>query len=98
MSTENIRIFFEKAKGNPELREKIAVIARLEPEPKIEALCKLSEQVGTPFDAEEFAAIIPKTGALSDAQLEGVAGGVAQEYEEMWAQDAAELVGYHSGG
>lgn len=98
MSTENIRLFFERAKTDAPLREKIAEISRQPGHSKNEALAQLSAQVGTPFTAEEFIGGSPKLGQLTDADLETVVGGVnTGTYDEMWAQDVAAMIGYHSG-
>src|SRR4051812_522247 len=98
MSTENIKLFFEQAKTDSAQLEKISEICRDGTKSGIEALVRLSKQAGTPFTVEEFISTIPKMDELSNAELEGVAGGqTGSNYVEMWAQDVAAMVGYHGG-
>lgn len=77
MSKENIESFLEAVKSSAELQEKIAQAAA-------EGLAQVAAEYGKPFTAEEFlAATQPTEGELSEAQLEGVAGGTRSQPSAM---------------
>lgn len=88
MSKENIIAFLETAKNTPTLQEQIGAIYREAKKSTAEGLAKLSADSGTPFTAEEFlAASRGAQGELSEAQLEGVAGGAGVPDFESFLHD-----------
>lgn len=88
MSTASLSDFLNRAMEDPVLIERIAAIHAENAQRLAEALSALSREAGTPFTAEEFLAV--QAQALSDAELEGVAGGVA--YDDSSARNAAGLM------
>lgn len=88
MSKENIITFLEAAKNNPELQKQIGAIYAEAKKSTAEELAKLAADAGTPFTAEEFvAASRSAQGELSEAQLEGVAGGAGVPDFESFLHD-----------
>jgi hypothetical protein len=77
MSTQNIQAFFESAKINPELQQKISELRGASLPSIAEGLALLSQEANTPFTAEAFLAEAgPEAHAeLSEETLETVSGG-----------------------
>ena len=73
MST-NIEAFNTKVQNSPELQQKVAVITEQIQQELAEKLAALSQEAGTPFTAEEF--LSATKAELSDAELQGVSGGI----------------------
>ena len=88
MSTPNLSDFLNLAMEDPALIERIVAIHAGNARRLAEALAALSQEAGTPFTAGEFLAV--EAQALSDAELEGVAGGVSSE--DSSARNAAGLI------
>lgn len=73
MSTENITTFLTKATTDSALAAKIEAVHTRVQRDLAETLAALSVEAGTPFTAEEY--LHECNSALSDAELEQVAGG-----------------------
>lgn len=72
MNLENVHAFFEKAKSDPLLQEKIHALGDT---PSAEALVRLSEEYGLSFTEDDLHACAKHSGALVDEELAKVAGG-----------------------
>lgn len=83
MSRENITAFLESATNNPELQQKIVALHVAVERATAEELAKLSQDAGTPFTAEEW---LGEEGELSEAEMEGVAGGRYGEMLLRWKE------------
>jgi len=73
MST-NIEAFNTKVQNSPELQQKVAALTQQIQQDLAEKLAALSQEAGTPFTSEEF--LSTTRTELSDAELQGVSGGV----------------------
>ena len=73
MSTENIRTFLDKAATDAALQEKVSAAYRASQEATARALSALASEHGLSISADEFLAA--QSRELSEADLEGVAGG-----------------------
>jgi len=74
MST-NIEAFNTKVQNSPELQQKVVTITQQIQHDLAERLAALSQEAGTPFTSEEFLSA-STSRELSEAELEGVSGGV----------------------
>ena len=72
MSTDNIRTFLDKATTDAALQEKVSAAYRAAQEATARALSALASEHGLSISADEFLA---QSRELSEADLEGVAGG-----------------------
>lgn len=72
MNSENLHTFFERAKTDSLLQERIRSLGEV---PSPEALARLSEDIGLPFTASDLEAHAQRSGAIPDDQLEEVSGG-----------------------
>lgn len=92
MSTASLSDFLNRAMEDPALIDRIAAIHAEKAQRLAEALAALSQEAGTPFTAEEFLAV--EAQALSDAELEGIAGGVSVDdaVQEDSVRKAAALI------
>jgi len=96
MNSDHVTTFFEKAKADRELRDKVTEIFRGSSESQPEALSRLSTEVGTPFTVQELLDHASKTKPLADDELEHVSGGAGVAHrEEMWAQDVAAAMNHY---
>lgn len=73
MST-NIEAFNTKVQNSPELQQKVAALTLQTQQDLAEKLAALSQEAGTPCTSEEF--LGATEAELSDAELQGVSGGV----------------------
>lgn len=73
MST-NIEAFTAKVQNSPELQQKVAAATQQLQQELAEKLSAISQEAGTPVSKEEF--LDTTKTELSDAELEGVSGGV----------------------
>ena len=72
MSEEQLKAFLEKVKGDTTLQEKLKAAAS--PEATIE-IAKIAKEAGFAITAEDIQSMQSATVELSDAELEGAAGG-----------------------
>jgi predicted ribosomally synthesized peptide with nif11-like leader len=82
MSIENAKVFYEKVKTDQDLQQKIGELAKAKPAETESIIIKVAGEKGFEFTLEEMrtvmkglAAVAPKSGELTDNELESVAGG-----------------------
>ena len=69
MSEEQLKAFLEKVKGDTSLQEKLKAAA------SPEAAIEIAKEAGFSINAEDIQSMQSATVELSDAELEGAAGG-----------------------
>ena len=69
MSEEQLKAFLEKVKGDTSLQEKLKAAA------DANAVVEIAKEAGFAITAEDIQSMQSATTELSDAELEGVAGG-----------------------
>ena len=70
MSEEQLNAFLEKVKGDTSLQEKLKAAA------SPEAVIEIAKEAGFSITAEDIQSMQSATAELSDAELEGAAGGM----------------------
>jgi len=73
MSAENLTAFQDRVAADADLQQRLVAIHQDAARELAQKIAALSVEVGTPFTAEEFLA----PPALTDDELDGVAGGSA---------------------
>jgi predicted ribosomally synthesized peptide with nif11-like leader len=73
MSKESVEAFVKRLSEDPQLEQQVQAEAKDTPDP-VAVLVDLAERNGYQFTAEEFLQAVPED-QLSEADLEGVAGG-----------------------
>ena len=71
MSEEQLNVFLEKVKSDPELQDKLKAAA------SPEAAIEIAKEAGFSINAEDIQSMQSATVELSDEELEGAAGGFA---------------------
>ena len=81
MSKTNVQLFFEIARSDQDLQNKIKTLLTEKKEQSLENLVTLGSEVGYEFSKEDLLQVVKETaakmnqGELDDDQLEAVAGG-----------------------
>ena len=75
MSEEPLNAFLEKVKGDTSLQEKLKVAA------DADAVAAIAKEAGFSISADD---LTKAQYELSDKELEGVAGGSADNYSDTW--------------
>jgi len=65
--------FLEKISTDPALKERLQQLGATDS--ALDSIAALSQEYGTPVSADELRAAATPTGELSEAELDGVAGG-----------------------
>lgn len=69
----NLASFLEKISTDPVLKERVQQLGATDS--ALESMAALSQEYGTPVSAEELRSAATGSGELSEAELDGVAGG-----------------------
>ena len=54
MSTENVKVFFEKVKKDAGLQKQARELPRVDPEETLKGLCKIATETGVSFSPEDY--------------------------------------------